>query len=376
MPSRLSGIFARSPKEQEAKAEEAASHRNGQSSDPVPHYSVSEPPPPDYQNNDDGVAPPDYTAGFTNLSISDAPSSDIPSVNEAIAHLKTLECFSRLRQTVASTDGLFGIHNAIIVEIARSSNLASGEGTDELLPKLAEKRWAIYISRAVDRFHAWVSAAVPEGPMPTIAELQHDGQNDMIMRPDYVKQAMQPIRQSNMPPLDIIMIWHAYMLNPRAYLEDCVRLGRMALWNTKIPWDAIAECINPSTFVFEAGAVAEGAFTRLTGHYVSTTLITGEIITLTRTNQYSGITSSTAMLRSWTAQTAMVIYMCLGLLAINTQQMSREGVIALRRMLMLCSHWAKASRIVTSAQFALAVRPPLRMISFEPTNSATTSDNC
>jgi hypothetical protein len=273
MPSRLSGIFTRSSKEQEAKAEEAASHSNGQSSDPVPHYSASEPPPPGYQADDDGVAPPDYTAGFTNLSISDAPSSDIPSVNETIAHLKTLECFSRLRQTIASTDGLFGIHNAIIVDIARSSNLASGEGVDELLPKLAEKRWAIYISRAVDRFHAWVSVAVPDGRLPTIAELEHDGQNDMITRPDYVKQAMQPIGQSNMPPLDVLMIWHAYMLNPRAYLEDCVRLGRMALWNTKMPWNAIAKCINPSTFGFEAGAASEGAFTHLTGHYVSTMLV-------------------------------------------------------------------------------------------------------
>jgi hypothetical protein len=257
MPSRLSGIFTRSSKEQEAKAEEAASHSNGQSSDPVPHYSVSEPPPPDYQA-DDGVAPPDYTAGFANLSISDAPSSDIPSVNETIAHLKTLECFSRLRQTVASTDGLFGIHNALVVDIARSSNLASGEGADELLPKLAEKRWAIYISRAVDRFHAWVSVIVPDGPIPTMTELEYDGRNDMIMQPGYAKQAMQPIGQSNMPPLD---------------LEDCVRLGRMTLWNTRMPWNAIAACIHQSTFVFEVGAPAEGAFARLTGHHVSTTPI-------------------------------------------------------------------------------------------------------
>jgi hypothetical protein len=273
MPSRLSGIFTRSSKEQEAKAEEAASHSNGQSSDPVPHYSVSEPPPPDYQADNDGVAPPDYTAGFANLSISDAPSSDIPSVNETIAHLKTLECFSRLRQTAASTDGLFGIHNAIVVDIARSSNLASGEGADELLPKLAEKRWAIYISRAVDRFHDWVSVIVPNGPIPTMAELEYDGRNDMIMHPGYAKQAMQPIGQSNMPPLDVLMIWHAYMLNPRAYLEDCVRLGRMTLWNTRMPWNAIAACIHPSTFNFEAGAAAEGTFARLTGHHVSTTLI-------------------------------------------------------------------------------------------------------
>lgn len=276
MPSRLSGIFSRSSKEQEAKAEEAANHSNGHSSDPVPHYSASEAPPPDYQADDDTVAPPDYTAGFANLSISDAPSSGIPSVDETIAHLKTLECFSQLRQSIASTDGLFGIDNAAIVEIARASSLVSGEGADELLPRLAEKRWAVYISRAVDRFYAWISAAVPDSTMPTMAEMERDGSNDRITNPSYVKTAMPPIGRSNMPPLDVLMVWHSYMLNPRAYLEDCVRLGRMALWNTKMPWNAIAECIDPSTFIFQAGDVAEGAFTRLTGHYVSEKPIVSE----------------------------------------------------------------------------------------------------
>ena len=268
MPSRLSGIFARSSKEQEAKAEEAANSSNGQTSDPVPHYSVSEPPPPDYQA-DDAVAPPDYTAGFANLSISDAPTSAIPSVDETIAHLKTLECFSRLRQSIASTDGLFGINNSTIVEIARTSSLANGEGADELLPRLGEKRWAVYITRAVDRFHSWITAAVPAMPLPTMAELERDGLNDRLTDPGYVKTAMPPIGPPNMPPLDVLMVWHAYMLNPRAYLEDCVRLGRMALWNTRMPWNAIAGCIDPSNFAFQAGAVAEGSFTRLTGRYVS-----------------------------------------------------------------------------------------------------------
>jgi hypothetical protein len=272
MPSRLSGLFARSSKEQEAKAEEAANHSNGNSSDPVPHYSVSEPSPPDYQADDDDVTPPDYTAGFANLSISDGPTSAIPSVDETVAHLKTLECFSRLRQSVASTDGLFGIDNAAIVEIARRSRMANGEGADDVLPKLAEKRWAVYITRAVDRFDAWISAAVPSSSLPTMAELERDGANDRITDPGYVKTAMTPIGPLNMPPLDVLMVWHAYMLNPRAYLEDCVRLGRMALWNTRMPWNAIAECIDPSTFAFEAGPVAEGSFTHLTGRHVSTKL--------------------------------------------------------------------------------------------------------
>ena len=269
MPSRLSGIFTRSSKEQEAKAEEAADQNHGPSSDPVPEYSESQLPPPDYADGGD-AQPPDYTAGFASLSISDVPSLDIPQVNETIAHLKTLECFYRLKQSIASTEGIFGIDNAKVVDIARTSNLADGNGANEFLHRLAEKRWAIYVSRAVDRFHAWVSTAVPTAPIPTMAELEESGTNGrIIVEPSQVRLQMPPLDKSNMPPVDVLMVWHSYMLNPRAYLEDCVRLGRMALWYTRMPWNAVAECINPSTFAFEAGAVAEGTFTRLTGHFVS-----------------------------------------------------------------------------------------------------------
>jgi hypothetical protein len=288
MPSRLPGIFARSSKEQEAKAEEAANRSHGPASDPVPEYSETQLPPPDYTDSGD-LPPPDYTAGFASLSISDGPSLDIPQVNDTIAHLKTLECFYRLKQTIASTDGVFGIDNNKVVELGRVSSPGEGDGTDEFLPRLAEKRWAIYVSRAVDRFHAWVSTAIPAAdPLPTMAEIEEKGKNGaIVMESGHLRHQMPPLDLSNMPPVDVLMVWHSYMLNPRAYLEDCVRLGRMALWYTKMPWSAVAECINHSTFAFEAGAVAEGSFTRSTGHAVgsgvlidSTNLLTRPVITV------------------------------------------------------------------------------------------------
>lgn len=273
MPSRLSAIFARSDKAAEVKAAEAAAEavaneNGGQSSESVPAYSVSQPPPPEYHENDD-VPPPDYTAGFATLRLVDEPSLDIPQFNEAIAHLKVLECFYRLKQHIGSTNGLFGIDNAKIVDIARICSLSNGETANDLLPKLAEKRWAIYVSRAVDRFHAWVSAIAPSEHLPTIAEIERDGPAGLITHPSYVKDKMAPIERANMPPVDVLMVWHAYVLNPRAYLEDCIRLGRMDLWHTRMPWNAVAECVNASSFAFEAGAAAEGSFTRLTGRFVS-----------------------------------------------------------------------------------------------------------
>ena len=42
------------------------------------------------------------------------------------------------------------------------------------------------------------------------------------------------------------MVWHAFMLNPRCYLEDCVRFGLKDLWATGIPWPAVNAAIDTS----------------------------------------------------------------------------------------------------------------------------------
>lgn len=40
------------------------------------------------------------------------------------------------------------------------------------------------------------------------------------------------------------MVWHAHMLNPRAYLEDTMLAGLRQLWNTGLPWAAINAAID------------------------------------------------------------------------------------------------------------------------------------
>lgn len=40
------------------------------------------------------------------------------------------------------------------------------------------------------------------------------------------------------------MVWHAHMLNPRAFLEDAMLAGLRQLWNTGLPWAAINAAID------------------------------------------------------------------------------------------------------------------------------------
>ncbi|CAA7259468.1 unnamed protein product [Cyclocybe aegerita] len=66
------------------------------------------------------------------------------------------------------------------------------------MPSDSERRWAWFVGLAVERFDIWCRS------------LHID---DSRLQPEIV-----------LPPLDVLMVWHSYMLNPRWYAEDCLRI--------------------------------------------------------------------------------------------------------------------------------------------------------
>ena len=103
-------------------------------------------PPPEYNYNDDET---DLTAGFAKLNLSRGSSTTLPSADECIAHLKLLEAFSRLRESIGCQDGLYGLSNNLIAESAEPA-LKS-----QLLAQMREKRWAMFVTIATMRFESW-----------------------------------------------------------------------------------------------------------------------------------------------------------------------------------------------------------------------------
>lgn len=85
-------------------------------------------PPPSYDGSYDASAP-DITAGFSGLTFGQRPSAK-PTRDQCIAHLKLLECFHELRETIATTDCLV-------------PSYLDERGHAALLTKIREKRWAI-----------------------------------------------------------------------------------------------------------------------------------------------------------------------------------------------------------------------------------------
>lgn len=101
--------------------------------------------------------------------------------SDLLAHLRLLGAFLRLRQDVYDHQSPAGIRM---------------EG---------HERWAVFLERAVYRFQCWASRM-----------LSHSADDDD-------PTTTRSLAAEEYPPLDVVMVWHTYLLNPRTYYEDGLR---------------------------------------------------------------------------------------------------------------------------------------------------------
>lgn len=124
----------------------AANEKHG-----LPTPPNDSPPPPAYSMGDAHLRVPDITAAFSNLNLR---SSGKPTPDLCIAHLKLLEAFHQLREDIAFEDGRFGI-NDFFADTAKTDQERA-----EILAKIREKRWQVYVTKASKRFQHWWTACV------------------------------------------------------------------------------------------------------------------------------------------------------------------------------------------------------------------------
>jgi len=142
--------------------------------DPAPAYTPQVPDglPVDSVVPQTSTAPPPYPTSLPDtFPIGGKQISPVVSVSELRDHLRILGSFAKLPDSVKAA--------------------TSGDKTD------ADNAWALFLSRAVYRFHRWVISVrpTPEGTLP----------------------------QNFMPPIDVLMVWHSYLL---------VSLDIFMLWHT------------------------------------------------------------------------------------------------------------------------------------------------
>lgn len=177
---------------------------------PFPSSQPSRPPSPAplpfYQSTSTDIA-----AESANLNIQDTNrvAEQLPQPEPYDAHLKLLQAFHELKDDVSSSGGLFDLNDRDI-----PSNMPP-ESRDAALRKLAQKRWAIYVARAVDRFAKWWYMALPSRPQGFIRMNEFDVNGPVLACFDDPAYAPIVFTPDNLPPLDVLMIWHTFMLNPQ-----------------------------------------------------------------------------------------------------------------------------------------------------------------
>jgi hypothetical protein len=190
---RLSRAFSRAKetdKEQEAKTTTIS-----------PTNSPS-PPPPTYEEAErqqhNVQHPPDAANSFAQLD------PDLPSPEDGIAHLKLLECLYRLKQRIASTDGLFDISSDILGKTSQNTppqKDAQDDKKNMMLTLLAEKRWQVYVSRAVDRFAKWRYSMEPDADYYTLHQAVTSEGDNLADRVKPEKANPLPFDAANLPPI-------------------------------------------------------------------------------------------------------------------------------------------------------------------------------
>ncbi|ETN37885.1 uncharacterized protein HMPREF1541_07508 [Cyphellophora europaea CBS 101466] len=162
----------------------------------------------------------------------------LPPPESCILHLQLLAALAQLRETIEETDCLFGC-------------------TDNDERSKADVRWTIFVAKAVQRYERWLDSLAPTDDSldlgdnirckMSLHELT-DGRNlDQII----AETPRISWSQQTLPPLDVLMVLHSHMLNPRDFLQDCLRYRLLSLWKAGFPWDYIGFNVDPDTFKYK-----------------------------------------------------------------------------------------------------------------------------
>lgn len=121
-------------------------------------------------------------------------------VKSSLVHLRLLYAFRRLRLQIGHQDGLWGIHDDRLDDQTPPLTL---DERNQGLARIKEKRWAIYLARAVHRYDAWWKAMNPK-PL-TEAETESTESARYAKFPQ--KSVPLDFTEENMMPLGEIRLW-------------------------------------------------------------------------------------------------------------------------------------------------------------------------
>ncbi|KAG8914658.1 hypothetical protein FRC00_011744 [Tulasnella sp. 408] len=155
-------------------------HSETGATDALPGYS--DPNAPSYGTFVPSAGVDDKLPNHFKINDQYAKAQVMPSDLEA--HLVLLGAFHRLREEIRTFKGRADV------------------------PMEPDERYAVFLQRAVYRFEQWA-----------VRMIGGEGQEEEELG----EGTPRILGSDEVPPLDVMMVWHTYMLNPRSYYEDCIR---------------------------------------------------------------------------------------------------------------------------------------------------------
>ncbi|KAF4982821.1 hypothetical protein FZEAL_1613 [Fusarium zealandicum] len=156
----------------------------------------------------------------------------LPQIPECAAHLELLETLYVLRQRILVSDKF---DTAMSIRPNRETKTGHRGDTktfkDETLWGRRQVKWPKFVEFAVVRFLAW-RERLNRGNDPAITD-------------------------DNLPPLDVIMVWHAFLLNPLLFRKHC---SEERLFSLRLPWKCIHNSVNSEEWTFDLTPKAAESF--------------------------------------------------------------------------------------------------------------------
>ncbi|RCK63489.1 hypothetical protein Cantr_09982 [Candida viswanathii] len=164
------------------------------------------------------------------------PTEFMPNTTEATTHLKLLKAFGELKKKVI--------------------------GGEPISEEERGKRWKGFVTLAVRRFVIFISALRLRASNFVKEERTLESSTDSRSQP------FNTIVNQLTPPLDVIMVWHSFILNPTTFYDVFVRNDMYYFVNYPFPLHIIDPLVDNTTYEFRVTDESKKHYLSFIGEFI------------------------------------------------------------------------------------------------------------
>lgn len=172
-----------------------------------------------------------------------------PDTGHMAVHLCLVECFVRLKMRATETESLDYFAKPKLPKYEDVKLESPGEISQI---DIREQRWRTLLKLSFSRYRTWFAST------PKI--LRHAS---VYSSNKAANKTLIELTKDYLPPLDVILFWYTHMLSPESYRSDCLEHKNTFLLHLGMPWGALSQAIDRTTFNFSLTKSAAALFRTL-----------------------------------------------------------------------------------------------------------------